>query len=68
MEDFTVKPFSLKILRSGWHITRPQAQQTKDFSEFDIKKMVIYIRFALRAWKDFPGSARINCSVELLCP
>jgi hypothetical protein len=39
MEDFARKPFSLKILRSGWHITSPQAQQTKDFSESISKKI-----------------------------
>jgi hypothetical protein len=42
MEDFARKPFNLKILRSGWHITGPQAQQTKDFIESISKKISIY--------------------------
>jgi len=38
MEYFGRKPFRLKILRSGWHITSPQAQQTKEFIESISKK------------------------------
>jgi hypothetical protein len=41
MEHFARKPFSLKILRSGWHTTSPQAQQTKEFIESIPKKMSI---------------------------
>jgi hypothetical protein len=41
MEYFTLKPFSLKILRGGWHITSPQAQQTKEFIESISKKFDI---------------------------
>jgi hypothetical protein len=39
MEYFTVKPFDLKILRGGWHITGPQPQQTKEFIESISKKI-----------------------------